>query len=37
MKGAIVYMGDMVLFSQIQKGPNKGQALLIIIMKTAAE
>lgn len=37
MKGAIVYMGDMVLFSQIQKGPNKGQALLIIIMKMAAE
>ena len=37
MKGLIVYVDDKALLSQIQKGPDRGQALLIIILKTAAE
>jgi len=36
-KSLIVYVDDKALLSQIQKGPDRGQALLIIILKTAAE
>ena len=37
MKGLMIYVDDKALLSQIQKGPDRGQALLIIILKTAGE
>lgn len=37
MKGLIVYVDDKALLSQIQNGSDRGQALLIVILKTAAE
>lgn len=36
MKGLIVYVDDKALLSQIQNGSDRGQALLIVILKTAA-
>ena len=33
----MIYVDDKALLSQIQKGPDRGQALLIIILKTAGE